>query len=392
MRVHPSCFFYPLFFLSILATWSARASGWKGEPQLEMTYEEHEFLAACREGNVPAVEYYLGQDGFDPNANFKSGASGNMMFGLFLAAENGHDKVVRIFAQTEGIDLNQTKDGVTPLFMACQEGHDKVVKILAQTDGIHLNQAWNGVTPLFMASQQGHDKVVKILAQTEGIDLNQTWNGATSLYQASKNGHDKVVKILAQTDGIDLNQTKDGATPLFIASQEGHDKVVQILAQTEGIDLNQAWNGVTPLYRTSYDGHVKVVEILAQTAGIDLNQTCDGVTALFIASEEGHEQVVKILLEAGADPAIEWRYSFVFSKKPRTQARIMRPLFRRMNPEKYDIQTRIINDLKTAENNWGRKHILPLNYHNQTHYDSVSERIPLLNEMQRLYISAPSKL
>ena len=42
-------------------------AGWEGYPPLQNSYKEHEFLAACREGNCPAVQFYLDMKGFDPS-------------------------------------------------------------------------------------------------------------------------------------------------------------------------------------------------------------------------------------------------------------------------------------------------------------------------------------
>ena len=167
-------FFYSIFFLCMIATRCVWAE-WDGEPQLEMKYEEHEFLAACREGNVPAVEFYLNDNDFDPDQCFKGGISGNKVSGLFLAAQEGHDKVVEILVHTEGVDLNKTFGGATPLFIASQNGYDKVVQILAHIEGVDINKTWNGATPLFQASQNGHDKVVKTLLEA-GADPTIKWH------------------------------------------------------------------------------------------------------------------------------------------------------------------------------------------------------------------------
>ncbi|MTI11808.1 hypothetical protein E1189_01765, partial [Sansalvadorimonas verongulae] len=70
-------------------------------------YKEHDFLAACREGNVEAVQIFLDQEGFDVNENFESGVSGRPVHGLYLAAQEGHAEVVKMLVNTEGVDVNQ---------------------------------------------------------------------------------------------------------------------------------------------------------------------------------------------------------------------------------------------------------------------------------------------
>ena len=142
MRVRLSVsFFYSIFFLCFIATRCVWA-GWEGDPPLKMKYEEHEFLAACREGNIPAVEFYLDDKDFDPNKNFPSGRTKKMIFGLYLAAHNGHDRVVQILVQTEGVNVNQAmEDGATPLFIASQNGHYNVVETLVAA-GADPNLSW----------------------------------------------------------------------------------------------------------------------------------------------------------------------------------------------------------------------------------------------------------
>ncbi|MTI11713.1 ankyrin repeat domain-containing protein, partial [Sansalvadorimonas verongulae] len=118
-------------------------------------------------------------------------------------------------------------------------------QILVNTEGVDVNQTWDGATPLFMASQNGHARVVQILVNTEGVDVNQGPDyGITPLFIASQEGHTEVVEILVNTEGVNANPVQDdGATPLFQASQEGHAEVVQTLLDA----------GANPLPKRKYD-------------------------------------------------------------------------------------------------------------------------------------------
>ncbi|MTI12607.1 ankyrin repeat domain-containing protein [Sansalvadorimonas verongulae] len=160
---------------------------------LKNKYNEHDFLAACREGNVDVVQYFLDQGDFKVNEEFISGVSGMPVHGLFMAAQNGHSGVVKIVVKA-GAELNQTWSGATPLYQAAQNQHSQVVRILVDA-GAELNQAWEGLTPLFPAAQNGYSEVVQILVDA-GVEVNQTWKGRTPLYQAAQNGHSEVVQIL----------------------------------------------------------------------------------------------------------------------------------------------------------------------------------------------------
>ncbi len=347
-------FSYAVFFLCLSVVLFARAGEWWEAPDWRPTSSdekafvqglpgEHQFLAACRQGRVDVMEYWLSQKGFRPNDKFISGYTGKKVSGLRMASDCGHNDGLKLLIKA-GADLNQaTDDGATPLFIASQEGLVEVMEILVKA-GADLNQTWNGATPLFKASHGGHVEVVEILVKA-GADLNQTWNGATPLFQTSQNGHVEVVEILVKA-GADLNQTWNGATPVFMASQNGHAEIAKILVDA-GADLNQTWKGATPLFMASQNGHAEIAKILVD-AGADLNQTWNGATPLFIASQNGHVEIVKILVKAGADPTRKWHVGYFITQSPLTTARHARPLLKRMNPEKHARYDQIIEILKSA--------------------------------------------
>ena len=80
---------YALFLLfGFLKSFSV-LGGYDGETPLKNEYNEHEFLAACRTGNVEAVQYFLDQQDFDPNEQLISGLSKTPVSAVFLAAKNG---------------------------------------------------------------------------------------------------------------------------------------------------------------------------------------------------------------------------------------------------------------------------------------------------------------
>ena len=243
-------FSYAVFFLCLSVVLFARAEEWWEAPDWRPTPNdeeafvqdypgEHQFLAACRQGRVDVMEYWLSQKGFRPNDEFISGCKGDRVSGLWVASQKGHTAGVKLLIKA-GADLNQAGDEATPLYMASQNGHAEVVEILVKAEA-DLNQSTNdGATPLFMASQNGHAEVVEILVKA-GADLNRTWNGVTPLFKASQNGHAEVVEILVKAEA-DLNQsTNDGATPLFMASQGGHAEAVEILIKA-GADPTREWH------------------------------------------------------------------------------------------------------------------------------------------------------
>ncbi len=234
-------FSYAVFFLCLSVILFARAGEWWEAPDWRPTSSdekafvqnysgEHQFLAACRQGRVDVMEYWLSQKGFSPNDEFISGYTGKKVSGLCVASQKGHTDGVKLLIKA-GADVNQPwGDGATPLYMASQNSRAEAVEILIQA-GADVNQGKDGgATPLFIASQKGHTEVVQILVNAKA-ELNQA-KGATPLFIASKKGHAEVVQILVNTEGVALNQPRnDGVTPLYIAAQNGHSEVVKILLQ-----------------------------------------------------------------------------------------------------------------------------------------------------------------
>ncbi|KAI5785392.1 hypothetical protein FPQ18DRAFT_87085 [Pyronema domesticum] len=114
---------------------------------------------------------------------------------LLQAVRIGHEGIVRILLE-RGVDVNLADgNNRTALSWASENGHDSVVKLLLQADGIDINSKDSEYdrTALSWASENGHDSVVKLLLQADGIDINsKDDDGETALSLASLYGHDSL--------------------------------------------------------------------------------------------------------------------------------------------------------------------------------------------------------
>jgi ankyrin repeat protein len=93
---------------------------------------------------------------------------------LLQASRIRHGGIVRILLD-RSVDVNLADvHGRTALVLASEKGHDSVVKLLLQAEGIEINSKGDlyGQTALSLASQYGRDSVVKLLLQMDGIDIN----------------------------------------------------------------------------------------------------------------------------------------------------------------------------------------------------------------------------
>ena len=239
-------FLRTLFCFCLLMALRAQA-GWQGDPPLQNKYREHEFLAACLEGNCPAVKFYLESEGFDLNERRMSGSSRVPVTGLYRAALAGQTETVRMLvAAGAEPDRSCGEEAATPLLVASQNGHADVVSILLEARaGLDLSRK-DGVTPLLVASQNGHTEVVRVLTTAGAAVHLSRKDRATPLFMASWKGHTETVRILLAAGADPDRSCRGGDTPLFIASQEGHAEVVRILLEA-GANPSISWRLLHPL-------------------------------------------------------------------------------------------------------------------------------------------------
>jgi len=255
---------------------------------------------AAGRGNFTIVDMLLSSGRVDPNKN-----SGEP---LSLAAEKGHNSIVKLLLEHPSINFDLGFRGKSPLARAATEGHLEIVKMLLER-GMQPNNGgqWMGHrTPFLWAAWFGHASIVELLLTYDSVVADERYDAArTALSFAAGNGHLEVVEQLFLTGEVDAN-SRDAAnrTPLFWAvncdyddlsegslvfnsscREKKHFKRWQIGSKDAGIGWEEKL--------------IRVVELLLENGADPDCKADDGRTPLTIAIERGRAGLVKTLLATG---------------------------------------------------------------------------------------------
>ncbi|KAG8229927.1 hypothetical protein J437_LFUL009662 [Ladona fulva] len=151
---------------------------------------------------------------------------------LFIAAQNGHVRIL-LHLLSKGAESDVRRlDGASPLWIASQMGHANVVKVLLAAGNVQVDATrQDGATPLFKAAHKGHIAVVDELLKCKP-NLGILPNGESALHAAVLFGHTQVAKQLIQA-GADPNlPNSDGITPCRLSQQTGHKELMKIFGHT----------------------------------------------------------------------------------------------------------------------------------------------------------------
>ncbi|KAI8657047.1 hypothetical protein NCS56_01310400 [Fusarium sp. Ph1] len=157
-----------------------------------------------------------------------------------------------------------------PLWLAAENGHEAIVKLLLSTGKVNLNveESVYGQTLLSLAAQNRHAAIVKLLLDTGRVnpDAKDRTYGGTPLWWATKNGYEAIVDLLLGTGKVDPD-AKDrvyGQTPLLLAAQKGHAAIVKLLLDTGKVDpdAKEGDYGRTPLSLAELKGRETILKLL----------------------------------------------------------------------------------------------------------------------------------
>lgn len=253
---------------------------------------------------------------------------------LQIAASKGHEHIIRLLLNTDGIDINAwDMHGCTPLLSAVQSGLLDMVQLFLHhganisqpsTDQVYpLNKAIEAVNiematllinsttdlatasnrgwmPLHYAADKGCADLVALLIERGANTTRLTKTDWSPLALAVDNSHLEATTILLQKGGDVITHHGDNWPVLHLASDVGEINIIKLLL-LHGADVSMLdRHAYLPLQRACLEGHIKAVDILVEH-GADVNTPrTQGSTPLIDAISQGHVELAKHLLELGA--------------------------------------------------------------------------------------------
>lgn len=195
--------------------------------------------------------------------------------------------------------------------MACKDNNVSLVKILADTIGIDLidTQDREGNTALIYACKMGNYDVAQVLlSYGANVHLKNGQNCDALMCACEKVNNDHIVELLL-TNGACVNTTNScELTPLCMACKVGAGKTVELLLKYGAIVDQPHGNGCSPLFLSCINGDIKIVTDLLSYGALVNRINVHGYSALLFACEHGHSHIVKLLIENGADLNVQNSY------------------------------------------------------------------------------------
>lgn len=235
--------------------------------------------------------------------------NGQIEFNLGWAASKGYDDVVKLFLDTEDVDVNSPdEDGCTPLFRAVNAGKESTVGLLLSDRRVDVNLAnKSGQRPLLEAVGNGQEKIVGRLLDDKRVDVNLPNSlGTAPLVLAARDGKARITSLLLSANEIDVNRSglPESGTALFWASSKGHRGVVEQLLQRDDteVDLPDKTRGQTPLSVAAENEHETIVTLLLEArVDVDLADYSGWTPLAYAVMKNQGELITGKLLEADAD-------------------------------------------------------------------------------------------
>ena len=230
--------------------------------------------------DVAIVDLLLLQKGINVDSSTGDGATA-----LIIAAQHGHDKVVRSLLQHGANLLLRDCEGGTAISWAMGIGHHSTVKTLLQPKVDFSGKDNHGHSLLHSAclSERTQPDVIRQLING-GVSVGTPDNhGEISLHVACRMGNLEVVEVLLAEGASPEAKDKYDRTPLEVAWQHGEMDVVETLASRTGRSVPD--DASRPLWALAKLGHEDLVRAKVQTKRYDLGEIDPdtGKTALHVS-------------------------------------------------------------------------------------------------------------
>jgi hypothetical protein len=131
-------------------------------------------------------------------------------------------------------------NGATSVHLAAQEGHENMVRCLLALGADPNPISFLGTRPLHLAALNGHDDTIRFLVSEFGVDPNcpSGEDDSSALHLASLRGNMSTVRTLISLGAEPNICSRDNSTPLHYSCQEGHLSVSNLLVEL-GCDISK---------------------------------------------------------------------------------------------------------------------------------------------------------
>lgn len=213
------------------------------------------------------------------------------------AAKNGDDGVVWLLLTRSDIVIDvKDRNGRTALSLAAEYGHEGIVKMLLQGGAAIDGDGRGGQTPLSRAATNQHQNIMKILLE-RGATIKDDKTFSQMLSWAVTNGYEAIVEsLLSCSFAIDENSLR---SYLSFAAANGHETTIDLLLEKHAeSDVRRL--GSLLLYAASHglEDHAKL--LLERNVGLGARNVARQ-TPLHLAIIGGYGAIAKLLVERGAD-------------------------------------------------------------------------------------------
>lgn len=237
--------------------------------------------------------------GADLKARDKSGA-----IPLHLAIKrNKLDAAIFLADKMDDVDI--LYDGKTALYIAAEEGHELLVKKLIKKGANKEFKGKANSTPLHCAAACGHKEVVRVLLDANAYIEAITTHLRTPLHAAAMQDQPEIIILLDEYDANLNAHADDSLTPLHMAAHSGNLKSVTALLSIGAKKESRDDMGRTALHIATFENRVDVVRELLKFKVNCNARTKEGITPLHLAVMKENQEIIDLLLEAKADVNVE---------------------------------------------------------------------------------------